>query len=166
MRFHHAMSDTVGFVQFMKALGEIARGASAPSVLPVWQRELLKARDPPRITCTHHEYDDVADMKGIIVPLHNMVHRSFFFRRTDIRALRRLVPPHLRTCSTFEVLTAFLWRSRTRCLQLYTEEEVRMLCIADARTIVSPPIPVGYYGNAFAYRVALTKSNWIYFGTC
>ncbi|KAK1402678.1 benzyl alcohol O-benzoyltransferase-like [Heracleum sosnowskyi] len=159
LRFNHTMSDTVGFVQFLNALGEIARGASAPSILPVWQRERLNARDPPRVTCTHHEYDDVVDMKGTIIPLHDMVCHSFFFSRTDIRALRRLVPPHLRTCSTFEVLTAFLWRSRTRCLQLYTDEEVRMLCIADARTIISPPLPVGYYGNAFVYRVALTTAG-------
>ncbi|KAI3828864.1 hypothetical protein L1987_02974 [Smallanthus sonchifolius] len=35
-----------GFAQFLMALGEMACSAVAPSILPVWQRELLYARDP------------------------------------------------------------------------------------------------------------------------
>ena len=61
------MTDGIGLVQFMNALGEIAQGATAPSILPVWQRELLNARDPPRVTCTHHEFDEVADTNSGLV---------------------------------------------------------------------------------------------------
>ncbi|KAK9994171.1 hypothetical protein SO802_023874 [Lithocarpus litseifolius] len=39
LRFNHVMN----------AMGEMAQGATAPSILPVWQRELLNARDPPRV---------------------------------------------------------------------------------------------------------------------
>ncbi|KAI4342857.1 hypothetical protein MLD38_027425 [Melastoma candidum] len=52
-RLNHTMIDAQGFVQFMNVVGELARGAAAPSVLPVWRRELLEAKDPPRVTCTH-----------------------------------------------------------------------------------------------------------------
>ena len=59
IRFNHKMADGFGLVQFMKAIAEIARGAYAPSIFPVWQRALLTTRDPPRITCRHPEYDQV-----------------------------------------------------------------------------------------------------------
>ena len=59
-------------VQFLTALGEIARGASA-----------------------------------------------------EIRALRQLVPPQLGKFSSFDLLTACLWRSCIRSLHLDPEEEVR-----------------------------------------
>ncbi|KAK1402684.1 Benzyl alcohol O-benzoyltransferase [Heracleum sosnowskyi] len=153
-RINHTMCDAAGLVQFLTALGEIARGASAPSIPPVWQRELLSARDPPRATCTHNQFDEVDDL---IINLDDIVNRSFFFGPTEIRALRQLVPPHLGKCSSFELLTAFLWRCRTRSLQLDPKEEVRICYLVNARAKFNPPIlPVGYYGNAFVNPAAVT----------
>ncbi|XP_015899457.1 benzyl alcohol O-benzoyltransferase [Ziziphus jujuba] len=159
LRLNHTMSDAAGLVQFMAAIGEMARGACAPSVTPLWRRELLNSRVPPRVTCTHHEYDEVADTKGTIIPLDDMTHRSFFFGPTEVSALRRFVPPNLRKCSTFEVLTACLWRCRTIALQPDPEEEVRVLCIVNARAKFNPPLPEGFYGNGFAFPVALTNAG-------
>ncbi|GKA26610.1 hypothetical protein Tco_0712719 [Tanacetum coccineum] len=36
----------------MKAWSEMTHGALSPSMLPMWHRELLSARDPPPVTCT------------------------------------------------------------------------------------------------------------------
>ncbi|CAJ1930858.1 unnamed protein product [Sphenostylis stenocarpa] len=55
-RMNHTICDSLGLVQFVSMVGEIARGASV-SQFPVWQRELFSSRDPPRITCAHHEYE-------------------------------------------------------------------------------------------------------------
>ncbi|KAK2991163.1 hypothetical protein RJ640_015468, partial [Escallonia rubra] len=159
LRLNHTMSDAPGLVQFMTALGEMARGAPVPSIPPVWQRELLLARDPPMVTCTHHEYDDVPDTKGTLMALDDMAHRSFFFGPAEITALRKFVPRHLRKCTTFEVLTACLWRCRTIAIRPDPEEEVRIICINNARAKFNPPLPVGYYGNAFAFPVALTTTR-------
>ncbi|GFY83976.1 hypothetical protein Acr_03g0007500 [Actinidia rufa] len=159
LRLNHTMSDAPGLVQFMVAVGEMARGATSPSVHPVWQRELLSARDPPRVTCTHHEYDEVPDTKGTIVALDDMVRHSFFFGPSQVSTLRKFVPHHLQKCSTFEVLTACLWRCRTIALQPDPEEEVRILCIVNARGKFRPPLPSAYYGNAFAFPVALTTAG-------
>ncbi|KAE8077559.1 hypothetical protein FH972_016114 [Carpinus fangiana] len=156
LRLNHTMSDAAGLVQFMKAVGEMARGARAPYIPPVWQRHLLKARDPPCVTCTHREYEEV---EGTITPLDDMVHRSFFFGPTEMSALRRFVPHHLGQCSTFEVLTACLWRCRTIALQPDRDEEVRIICIVNARAKFDPPLPAGYYGNGFAFPVAVTTSG-------
>ncbi|KAI3850368.1 hypothetical protein MKX03_000836 [Papaver bracteatum] len=140
IRLNHTMSDAQGLVQFMTALGEIARGALAPSILPVWQRHILNARDPPQPTFAHHD----------------MVHRSFFFGPQEVAALRRHVPSQIQSCSTFEMLTACLWRCRTIAISPDPEEEVRMICIANVRGKFNPPIPEGFYGNAFAFPVAIS----------
>ncbi|KAJ1385169.1 Transferase, partial [Sesbania bispinosa] len=110
----------------------MARGAGQPSILPVWHRELLMARDPSRITCNHREYEQVIDNtleEGTI-----MVDRSFFFGPSEIAALRRLLPFHLRERNTtFDIITACLWCYRTKALRLRPEEEVRMMCIINSR---------------------------------
>ncbi|RDY09997.1 Benzyl alcohol O-benzoyltransferase, partial [Mucuna pruriens] len=159
LRLNHTMSDAAGLVQFMSAISEMARGMDEPSIPPVWRRELLNARDPPRVTCTHREYEQVPDTKGTIIPLDDMAHRSFFFGPAEVAAIRSLIPPHQRKCSNFEVLTACLWRCRTKALQPDRDEEVRIICIVNARGKFNPPLPNGYYGNAFAFPVAVTTAE-------
>ncbi|KAJ6422529.1 hypothetical protein OIU84_027487 [Salix udensis] len=86
--------------------------------------------NPPRVTCTH-----------------------------QISALRKLVPPHLSHCSTFEILTACLWKCRTIALQPDPTEEMRIICIVNAREKFNPPLPRGYYGNGFAFPVAVATAG-------
>ncbi|EOY10279.1 Benzoyl coenzyme A: Benzyl alcohol benzoyl transferase, putative [Theobroma cacao] len=161
LRLNHTMADGAGLFQFISAMAEMAQGAISPSILPVWERHLLSCRTPPQVTCTHHEYDKVDDIKSCtnFTPLENMVHRSFFFNPSDITAIRRFVPSHLRHCSTFEVLTACLWRYRTLALQFDPDEQVRLLCIVNVRSKFNPPLPKGYYGNAIVYPVAVTTAG-------
>ncbi|CAJ1961012.1 unnamed protein product [Sphenostylis stenocarpa] len=160
--FNHTMCDGGGVSSFMNAWAEMARGATKPSIAPVWRRELLMARHPPRITCHHREYEHVPDTnKGTITSNNDdhMVHRSFFFGPTQVAAIRRLVPPHLHKCSTFDLITACLWRCRTKALQIEADEDVRMMVIVNARGRFNPPLPVGYYGNALAFPAAVTTAG-------
>ncbi|GMI85445.1 hypothetical protein like AT5G17540 [Hibiscus trionum] len=157
-RFNHTMSDAVGLIQFMCAVGEIARGAVAPSTPPVWERHLLNARDPPLITCEHPEYDHATATIGTIMATDNLVHRSFFFGSAQISALKRFIPDNLR-CSTFDILTAFIWRCRTKAMELGPDEDVRLICIVNARSKFNPPLPLGYYGNALGYPAAQTTAG-------
>ncbi|XP_028770733.1 benzyl alcohol O-benzoyltransferase-like [Neltuma alba] len=159
VRMNHTVTDGPGIFQFMNALAEIANGESEPSILPVWHREILSARNPPRVTCTHHEFEEVA---GATIPLTDIAHQSFFFGPTEISAIRRLTPRHLRQSTTFEVLTACLWRCRTKALQLDPDDDVRALLIVNARYgrgRFNPPIPTGYYGNAFVYPAAVATAG-------
>ncbi|KAB2632121.1 methanol O-anthraniloyltransferase-like [Pyrus ussuriensis x Pyrus communis] len=135
LRLNHTMCDAPGLLQ----------GAHAPSILPVWERELLFAHNPPRITCAHHEYEDVIDHSdGLYTSSNqpNMVQRSFYFGAKEIRVLRKQIPPHLiSTCSTFDLITACLWKCRT----LGEHHNVHL--------------PLGYYGNAFAFPAAVSKAE-------
>nr|GFA20502.1 benzyl alcohol O-benzoyltransferase [Tanacetum cinerariifolium] len=108
-------------------------GASTPSTLPVWRRELLSARNPPRVTCNHYEYEELVDTKGTVTPLDDIAHKSFFF------GLLRLQP--------------FV------ALQPDPEDEMRIMCLVNARKKFNPSIPVGYYGNAFCYPAAISTAR-------
>jgi len=128
------MCDGGGFSQFMNTWSEMARGSTKPSIPPVWCRKLLMARDPPRITCNHREYEHVPDtIEGTITSReHDMVLRSFFFGPSQIAAIRRLVPPHLQHCTTFDIITAYFWRCRTKALEIEADEDVRMMVTVNA----------------------------------
>ena len=152
------MSDAAGLQQFVSAMGEMARGIVTPSIPPVWERHLLDSGDSPRVTFTHHEYDEV-EVTSIIPPLDNLIRCSFFFGPNEISAFRRLLPLHLRQCSKFELLTACLWRCRTIAINLDPNEEVRMLCNVNIRSKFNPPLPSGYYGNAFVFLAAMTTAK-------
>lgn len=144
------MCDAFGMSQFLTALGDIARGRTFPSVLPIWKRELLNVRNPPQATCTHHEFTQLATNSTVIPNPHSdMVYRSFFFNSTNISVLRNLVPPCLANCSTFDLLAACIWRNRTIALALHPEQKVRLVFAVNARSRLISSIPVGYYGNVF-----------------
>nr|TKS09234.1 hypothetical protein D5086_0000095290 [Populus alba] len=136
IRLNHTMSDATGLYQFLSAMCEM-------------------------VTCLHHEYDQLVDDTTDNVPLTKKTHRSFFFGAANISAIRGFAPLHLRHCSTFDVLTAFLWRCRTIALQPNPNDEMRILCIVNARNRFNPPLPRGYYGNCIAYSVAMATAGEI-----
>ncbi|KAL1566540.1 Benzyl alcohol O-benzoyltransferase [Salvia divinorum] len=143
-RYNHTIADGAGIYQFIEAVGELARGAECPSVLPVWQRHILCARYPPRVTLRHPEHDTVVDTKRTIIP-HDRVVRHFFFGPTEISTLRQSLPPHLHSCSKFQIVTACMWRCRTIATFSDPNEEFRVLCVMNIRKQMNPPLPEGYY---------------------
>ncbi|XP_047325975.1 benzyl alcohol O-benzoyltransferase-like [Impatiens glandulifera] len=161
-RFNHAMCDQIGIVQFLTAVGELASG-KALSVPPVWERKLLSARDPPRVTCTHPEYDKLVDGGG--PPLEDLVDRSFFLGAEEVEALRQLLVFPLdqfsRGYTSFDLITACIWRCRTIALGFDPDEDVRVVCAVNARNKYKPPLPTGYYGNAFAFPAALSTAGML-----
>ncbi|KAJ4824090.1 hypothetical protein Tsubulata_016441 [Turnera subulata] len=157
-RFNHTMCDGVGIIQFLSAVNEIAGGSSAPSIIPVLERHLLNASNPPQVNHQHLEYTEAAKNSNTGFSIFHdaeLVHKSFFFGHTEISALRNLVPQG--GYSSYEILTACLWKCRTVALQLDPEDEVRLLCIVDARNKFKPPLPKGFYGNAIGITTAVTN---------
>ncbi|KAI4351126.1 hypothetical protein L6164_005510 [Bauhinia variegata] len=125
LRFNHSMTDGAAIVQFLNAIAEIAQGANEPSITPLWCRELLSARNPPRITCTHREYEEVPHTKGTIISPNDLQQRSLFFGHAEIATIRRrFVPHHLGPYTSFEIIAACLWRCRTIALQMDPNQEL------------------------------------------
>ncbi|GJN34754.1 hypothetical protein PR202_gb23449 [Eleusine coracana subsp. coracana] len=156
----------------LKAVCELARGASAPSVTPSWGREIFTARQPPRPTFPHLEYREPAGGTAdrmLTTPPHDMVCVPFFFGPREIAALRNRaasssLPPQThgttRSYSRFELVAACVWRCRAAALGYAHDDEVRLSFIVNARGRGSGvPLPEGFYGNAFAYTVAAATAG-------
>ncbi|CAK8570736.1 unnamed protein product [Lathyrus sativus] len=165
IRVNHTMCDASGLVQFMNAIAEISRGMNEPSVSPVWCRELLSARNPPRVTCYHPELEQAPNNKGTInlISLDNMVRRTFFFGPNEVATIRSLLPTNQQQqYSKFEIITAFLWRYRTIALQLDSNQEVSMYFAVNGRSkYVNLQLPNGYYGNVLANPAIVTTAGKI-----
>ncbi|GMN55311.1 hypothetical protein TIFTF001_024431 [Ficus carica] len=168
LRLNHTMCDATGLVQFMTAVTEMAHGACAPSIPPVWQRELLNARNPPRITCIHNEFEFSTEEAAakvntssfvIALPHEEMAHRSFFFGTAEISAVRKMVPLHQQGCSAFDLLAACLWRCRTIALRLNSSNEVHLVVNVSSRSKLNPSLPTGYYGNVFAFTTVRSTAG-------
>ncbi|CAA0825714.1 HXXXD-type acyl-transferase family protein [Striga hermonthica] len=158
LRLNHTMADGAGLIQFLSAIGELALGARSPSILPVWERHLLSVRDPPAATRVHLEYDTLPD--GDPIPLENLVQRSFFFGPAEISALRCRLRPDLSSRSTaFDILTACIWWCRTAALATDPHQVFRVDCIVNCRKRFNPPLPDGYYGNAFVFPAAISTAG-------
>lgn len=164
VRFNHCLSDGVGITQFLKALGELARGASSPTVPPVWNREILRPREKPTANSPGvREYYDLEEkyldsmVQAPAVP-QEMKSKSFYFGSREIAALKRQAEG-VKQSSPFELISACLWRSRTKALDIPADQDSTISFAFNARSRFVPPIPTGYYGNVIVFAYATTKSR-------
>jgi len=163
VRANHTMADAQGVMQFLGAVAELARGAQAPSVLPVWKRELLEGRNQQQPVLLH---DKLAEAKAssIMLPLDNAALRlrSFFFGPREIAAIRAQLTPHLQKRATkFDSIAGWIWKFRTVALAPEPNEVMMLVVAVNARgrTTATAGIPIGYYGNAFALPVAMSTAR-------
>ncbi|XP_055821886.1 methanol O-anthraniloyltransferase-like [Solanum dulcamara] len=159
-KFNHTMMDAYGFKMFLNALSELIQGASAPSILPVWQRDVLSARSSPCITCTHHEFDEQIESRIAWESIEDkLIQQSFFFGNKEIEAIKNQVSSNCE-CTKFELLAAFLWKCRTIALDLHPEEIVHITLLVNIRkNLPKFELPPGYYGNAFITPAAISKAG-------
>ncbi|KAF7816197.1 spermidine coumaroyl-CoA acyltransferase-like [Senna tora] len=123
MGLSHSVCDGFGASQFFRAMAELASGKDEPSVKPVWERERLV---------------------GTILkePI------KFPFELTS-SAASPFWPSSQLSYQFFNVKGAYVWRARARAMKLNSEGETLFCLTIGARRILDPPLPDGYYGNAF-----------------
>uniref|UniRef100_M8BCA7 10-deacetylbaccatin III 10-O-acetyltransferase n=1 Tax=Aegilops tauschii TaxID=37682 RepID=M8BCA7_AEGTA len=163
----HNLADAPGSTQFLQALGELAGGMEAPSVRPVWARELVDARDPPCPIYHHPEYELAADAANDkLRPGAELVHRAFLFVPEELSSLRDQLPPQMRSrCSRFLLLSAFAWRCRTAALGYATGDEVRFMFVVNARGKRGRPLSGGSIED-IDLRVTRQKGPGYSYGRC
>ncbi|KAI3993602.1 hypothetical protein MKX01_002615 [Papaver californicum] len=147
----HAVADGTSAMEFMKSWGEVTRGLPLTNP-PFLDRTILRARNPPKIEFTHG-YEDIVDVSNTeaIFQQEMLINKSFIFYPENLEQLKKKAMEDgvLRRCSTFEVLTALMWRARTQSLRLNPDQQVRLMFAVDARSRLEPKLPKGYFGNAF-----------------
>lgn len=168
--FHmcHNIADGFGMIQLMIAIAELACGAEAPSILPVWKREILSMRHSPRTHITHpnpsyepllNSLDCASESDDVMLstPLDEMVVDYFLFGPREMKALESHVPGYLaHSVTSFELLTAVMWRCRTIALGYKSSQLVLLMITMNAcgRWNHHTLIPRGYYGNAHFSPIA------------
>nr|GLL48760.1 methanol O-anthraniloyltransferase-like [Ipomoea trifida] len=155
---NHVLADGLGLSQFVKAVGELAQGASSPSTKPVWKRELLTAKHLPLQTTYDHTEYGIVGHNSTIDP-HNLVSRSFFFGPKEMKAMRQKLPTQTKPISKFDMITACIWICRTRALEFDADETVGVLCAINVRDKGPPVLRDGYYGNALVFPAAVAKAG-------
>lgn len=150
------MFDGLGAMEFVNSWGETARGLPL-AVPPFIDRTVLKSRNPPVISYPHHEFAEIKDISNMAALYQEeMLYRSFCFDPDKLKELKlkAMEDATLTKCTTFEALSAFVWRARTQALKLKPEQETKLLFAVDGRSRFNPPLPKGYFGNG----IVLTNS--------
>lgn len=100
----------------MHGAGETARGLDL-SISPLLDRTILTARNPPKLEFPH-EFDEIEDVSNTINlnEEEEILYRSFCFNPQKLELLKKKVTEDgvVKKCSTYEALSAFVWRARTK----------------------------------------------------
>ncbi|KAL6497268.1 histone H3.1 [Orobanche gracilis] len=158
---NHCMFDGISAVEFVNAWGEIARGLPL-KVPPFMDRTILKARSPPKLEFPHHEFSEIDDVSNTLeLYKQEVLYKSFCFNFEKLERLRRnaLQDGTLTKCTTFEALSAFVWKARSDALNLKPDQEMKLLFAVDGRSRFNPPIPDKYFGNAIVLTNSLCKAG-------
>ncbi|KAM1009176.1 hypothetical protein ACFX13_045479 [Malus domestica] len=154
---NHCMFDGIGAMEFVNSWAKIARGLQLTDP-PFLDRSILKARNPPKIEYLHQEFSEITGTSSTNNDLcdEKMLYRSFCFNSEKLEKLKTKAREDgaLENCTTFEALSAFVWKARTRALNMLPEQQIKLMFAVDGRPKFSPPLPKWYFGNG----IVLTNS--------
>ncbi|KAK1288664.1 3'-N-debenzoyl-2'-deoxytaxol N-benzoyltransferase [Acorus calamus] len=146
MSLSHAVCDGFGANQFFRAVAELASGRhDAPTVKPVWERDRLVGTAPPEHLAMPFPVDKSSLASSPLLPSTDLVQGSF---DVDAESLRRLKTVSCESLTTLEVLGAFVWRAKFRALEMNLDGNTQFALSIGIRSVISPPLTDGYYGNA------------------
>ncbi|CAL1398554.1 unnamed protein product [Linum trigynum] len=154
--FNHVLADGQAAAEFIVSWAETARGLPI-SVPPFLDRTILKARTPPKIEFHHSEFEPIEDKSSAINDFSNeeiMAYKYLKFTPQMIQTAKSKTTGLTKPCSTYEALSAFTWRARTRALNTAPDQLTRILLVVNTRGRFEPPLPKGYFGNAIKFTPA------------
>ncbi|KAK8593196.1 hypothetical protein V6N13_043201 [Hibiscus sabdariffa] len=174
---NHCLCDGIGSAEFLNSFAELASTSQSSfaefrfSPKPIWDRHLLNPRPPlfkPSMnnnnnSLSHLEFNRVPDLCGFMSRFSNerLVPTSFIFNKTSLNELKKMavfstsrVGVGESNYTSFEVLSAHIWRSWARALNLPSNQIIKLLFSINIRERVKPSMPSGYYGNAFVLGCA------------
>ncbi|XP_030540475.1 alcohol acyltransferase 9 [Rhodamnia argentea] len=175
----HCLCDGIGSAEFLNSFAELAKlGRVAlklrPKVKTVWDRHLMDPPMPRRLPSggvhssggqAHPEFKRVPDLCSFTSRFTNerLIPTSITFNRASLVELKRLASSTGRSSdsafTSFEVVTAHIWRSWARSLNLPPNQTLKLLFSVNVRNRVKPSLPSGYYGNAFVLACAQASSK-------
>ncbi|GLT92941.1 hypothetical protein SLE2022_107510 [Rubroshorea leprosula] len=156
----HCICDGVGSVEFLNSFSELAKLGETKQK-PVWDRHLLNPSPvkPPRLI--HPEFNRVPDLCSFSARFSNerlLTPTSITFEKRSLNELKKLALLTTRlsesSLTSFEVLSAHIWRSWARSLNPPQNQILKLLFSINVRDRVKPSLPRGFYGNAMVLGCA------------
>ncbi|CAO2201622.1 unnamed protein product [Urochloa humidicola] len=146
--WNHGIADGAGMAQFLQAVGEIARGSPAPSLVPVRllddlpppiaQPIIMPSYKPLGLTCL-----DITVPSSLIDGIRAELHER-----------------HQQACTMFEAVAAVLWRCRTRAIGMSSSNSLASLYFGvNMRRHLDTKD--GYYGNCVATRLVTATAQTV-----
>ncbi|KAJ4827909.1 hypothetical protein Tsubulata_021772 [Turnera subulata] len=166
---NHCVCDGIGSAEFLNSFAELATSQSRVAVgvmpKPVWDRHLIDSLRPQSCSpVSHPEFSRVPDLCGFLTRFstEKLAPTSVIFDKGRLDELKRVALSKRTTASelpftSFEVLSAHVWRSWARALNLPPTQILKLLFSVNVRNRVKPGIPSGFYGNAFVLGCAQTS---------
>lgn len=160
---NHCLADGLSAVEFLNSWGHVALHGLPLPAPPVLDRLILKARDPPRIEFPHHEFLEIDDVSGCgaIDDAELIEYRAFVFDAEKIGRLKgkAMEEGGVIKCSTFEVLSAFVWRAWSSALRMSPHQRTKLSLAVNGRTRLIPPLPTGFFGNGIYMACAISNAG-------
>ncbi|KAF9593605.1 hypothetical protein IFM89_024256 [Coptis chinensis] len=164
MGLSHSVCDGYGAAQFFQAMAELASGKDECTVKPVWERERLVGRaiDDKLIQLPVGEGSFATSP---FLPTTDLVHECFnlgcdSLKRLKIRLMKESAGEDFsENFTTLEVLSAYIWRARFKSLELNLDGQTDLVVTMGIRQLLDPPLPDGYYGNAFVPSKVVLKGR-------
>ncbi|CAL1408015.1 unnamed protein product [Linum trigynum] len=158
----HCLVDGFTATEVVNSWAEIARGLSI-SVLPCMDKSGLLPRNPLKVEFPHPEFTEIENRTSTVDDFskENMVRRVFHFNRRSLNELKSKAMEGgvLSKCSTFECLTTFIWRARTKALNMFGDQETKLIIPVNVREKMNPPLPKGYLGNGIAGACTIREAR-------
>ncbi|KAI3793237.1 hypothetical protein L1987_35853 [Smallanthus sonchifolius] len=171
--FSHCICDGVGSVEFLNLFAKLATGrrsgatasAAAFKPKPIWQRHLLDPTPFKHEASQRPEFNRVTDRCKFMTRFapDQLTPTSVTFDEWRVNELKNYITRtsqlRLNSVTTFEALSAHIWRSWARALDFPPNQTLKLLFSIDIRHRVKPSLPTGYYGNAIVLGCAQTTAR-------
>ncbi|CAK9147387.1 unnamed protein product [Ilex paraguariensis] len=162
MTINHCLTDGITAMGFVNSWAETARGIS-PSTPPFLDRSILTSRQPPNIKFPHEEFLEIKDISNMVslYQQDQMVFKSFDFDPEKLARLKKIAMEDgvIKSCTSFTVLTALVWRARSKVLKMKPNQQTKLLFAVDGRSKLIPPLPKGYFGNGIVLTCCLCTAG-------
>ncbi|CAH8270414.1 unnamed protein product [Arabidopsis lyrata] len=151
LSLNHAVGDGGTLWHFFNSLSEIFNAHETDNLLlknpPVLSRWFPKGYGPVYSLPFTHSDEFISRFESPVLK-----ERIFHFSSETITSLKSKANQECRTTtiSSFQALTAFIWRCITRARKLPYDHEIRCSLAANNGTKLDPPLPLSYFGNCIS----------------
>ncbi|KAK8290808.1 hypothetical protein V6Z11_D06G021900 [Gossypium hirsutum] len=158
---NHAIADGTTFWHFINTLSEIfqAQGDTKIKISgsPMLERWFPEGNNGPLLTLPFtHQNEFITRFET-----PHVLERIFHFSAKSITKLKKRANTESNTTkiSSFQSLSAFVWRSITRARRLPCEIVTCCMLAINNRSRLEPPLSPNYFGNSFQTVTAMTTAG-------